>query len=125
MKALHRIKICDLLLAAVILTAAVIVFLLPFFADKAAYAEIFCVESGDTYDLSLEYDIEKEIVSRGVTLTVSVEDGSISVSASNCRDGICKNTPPISRAGQSIVCAPAGVVISIIGKEDAVDGVAG
>ena len=119
------LKIGDILLMAVILLSALFLFVLPFFAEEAATAEIVIAESGEIKTISLDKNQTYDITTRGVTLTVCVEDGMVFVSHSDCRDGICRNTPPISRAGQTIVCAPAGVVVRVTGKEAVVDGVSG
>jgi hypothetical protein len=119
------LKIGDILLMAMILLFAIVLFLLPFFAEDATTAEIVIAESGEVKTIPLDKNQTYAITARGVTLTVCVEDGKVFVSHSDCRDGICRNTPPISRAGQTIVCAPAGVVVRVTGKEAVVDGVSG
>ena len=53
--------------------------------------------------------------SNGCTLTVSVSGGAISVSESDCPNQDCVRSGAISRAGQSIVCLPARIVIEIVG----------
>lgn len=51
-------------------------------------------------------------------LTVHISDGKVWVTEANCDDKTCEHTGKISRAGQSIVCLPNGIVVSIIGKSD-------
>lgn len=119
------IKIGDILLAACVLLAAAYLFIRPLFTEEAENAEIVFAETGETQIIPLDLDKEYDVISRGIEMKVRVKDGSVDVSGSTCRDGICKNTPPISRAGQSIVCAPAGVVVRIAGEEALVDGVSG
>ncbi len=118
------IKVGDVILIAVILCATVILFLLPLFSDKAEFAEIVFAENGEVRIISLKEDAQYNISSRGVDLTVCVNNGEVYVLESTCRDGICTSTPPISRSGQSIVCAPAGVVVRISGEGAIVDAVA-
>ncbi len=120
-----KLKLGDILLMAAILLVALLLFFLPFLAEEGASAQIVIAETGEVRTVSLDTDASYQIDSRGVSLTVQVENGKISVAQSDCRDGICRNTPAISRPGQSIVCAPAGVVIRISGEEAAVDGVSG
>ncbi len=123
----HRFgwKIGDVLLMLLLLLTAVLLFLFPFFSNKGAIAEIVIAETGEVHKIPLGTDAEYEVSSRGVHLTVCVKNGEAFVSHSDCRDGICSGTPPISRGGQSIVCAPAGVVVRITGEEAMVDGVSG
>ncbi len=125
MKPKLGIKFGDVILMAGIVILALVLFVLPFFAEKATTAEIVYAETGETRKLPLDKDAAYDIESRGVKLSVRVQDGEVFVETSDCRDAVCKNTPPISRAGQSIVCAPAGVVIRISGEGAVVDGVSG
>ena len=123
----HRfgLRIGDVLLMLFLLLLAVFLFFLPFMAQQAQNAEIVIAQTGEIRTVSLNTDATYEISSRGINLTVQVKDGTIFVAGADCRDGICRATLPISRAGQSIVCAPAGVVVRITGEEALVDGVSG
>ena len=58
-------------------------------------------------------------------LTVRICGGSVSVSESDCPGQDCVRTGSISRAGQSIVCLPAQVVISLESAASEVDVVLG
>ncbi len=118
-------KIGDFILAGAIFLASAILLVRPFLAENASFAELVLAETGEVVEISLTEDSERTVISRGVTLTVTVSGGALYVSSSDCRDGICRSTPQISRAGQSIVCAPAGVVLRVVGGEAYVDGVSG
>ncbi len=118
------LKIGDGVLMAGILVMAVLLFLLPLLASPASFAELVTADGGISV-IDLEKDTVFDITSRDITLTLCVRNGELFVSHSTCRDSVCRNTPPISRAGQSIVCAPAGVVIRIIGEGAEVDGATG
>lgn len=69
----------------------------------------------------------------GYTLTLSSSysdlpfspEWSVRVSDSDCPGQDCVHTGAISRAGQSIVCLPAQVVISLVGAASDVDAVLG
>ncbi len=123
----HRfgLKWGDILLMAALFLVALGLFFLPFLKEEAATVEIRMAETGQVRTIPLTLDATYEIAARDVELTVQVKDGAVSITHSTCRDQICRNTPPISRAGQSIVCAPAGVVVQIMGEEAVVDGVSG
>ncbi len=119
------IKLGDVILMVLLLVTAICLLLLPRLKETAATAEIVMAETGQVKTVSLNIDADYEILSRGISLLISVRDGEISVAHADCPDGICTNTPPISRPGQSIVCAPAGVVVRITGEGAIVDGVSG
>ena len=67
------------------------------------------------------------VTSRGDTLHVAAEGGAVSVTDSDCPTRDCVHTGAISRAGQSIVCLPAQVVVHLEGASgtDAPDVIVG
>ena len=58
---------------------------------------------------------EATVTSRGYTLHIAAEGGAVSVTDSDCPTQDCVHTGAISRAGQSIVCLPAQVVVHLEG----------
>ena len=52
-------------------------------------------------------------------LTVIIENGEARVAGSTCRDGFCEKHAPVSRAGETIVCLPRGVIIRVTGEGEA------
>ena len=56
--------------------------------------------------------------------TLVIRDGEADIVAATCPDGVCVRHRPVSREGESIICLPNRVVVTIRGgKEAAVDGV--
>ena len=49
-----------------------------------------------------------------------IKDGKAFVETATCRDGICAAHAPISREGESIVCLPHKVVITVKRSENKV-----
>ena len=70
---------------------------------------------------------EATVTSRGYMLHIAAEGGAVSVTDSNCPTRDCVHTGAISRAGQSIVCLPAQVVVHLEGASgtDAPDVIVG
>lgn len=58
---------------------------------------------------------EATVTSRGYMLHIAAEGGTVSVTDSDCPTQDCVHTGAISRAGQSIVCLPAQVVVHLEG----------
>lgn len=62
----------------------------------------------------------------GFSLTLVVEDGQARVEDSTCPDLICQHHAPVSKSGESIICLPGQVTITVEGGErhghDAVSG---
>ena len=54
-----------------------------------------------------------------------IRDGKAYVETATCPDGICAAHKPISREGESIVCLPHRVVVTVVtGRDDAPDIIA-
>lgn len=59
----------------------------------------------------------------GMVLTVELDVGRIRVKDSTCPDLLCVHSGWLSRGGQAAACVPAGVSITVLGGDNAVDGV--
>lgn len=119
-----KFSVWDAVSAAAILLAALFLALLPLLlADEGTYLEIVTPETTLTYAL----DENREIVldEGGISLTVVIEDGEAYVKDSTCPDGVCRASGRISKSGESVLCAPAGVKLTVRGGADDVDFVAG
>lgn len=72
-----------------------------------------------TYDgKSAEYDlnIDREITIEN-KLTVCIKDGAVWVKDAECPDKICRKHGAIKKANETIVCAPQGITLRIVGKK--------
>lgn len=78
-----------------------------------------------TVNYPLATDTEFELANNGITLRIKIENGSAQVASSDCSDLVCLHSAAISRRGQSIVCAPGGIALTIIGGEGDHDATAG
>lgn len=88
--------------------------------------ELLVISTPDgSYEYSLSENRTVTVTSRGITLTVVIRHGAAYVKASECADGVCVSSGRISRSGESIVCAPAGVRLQVKGGGERVDFVAG
>ena len=68
-----------------------------------------------TYPLSVDREVEIITGENGEELNLLViKDGKATVTAATCPDGICAAHKPISREGESIVCLPHKVVITVV-----------
>lgn len=119
-----KLSIVDILSVAVVLLCAVLLLWQPWKADEKGDAVIITSELGRS-EYTLTEDRTISLTSNGVTLTVEISGGAVTVLESDCPDGVCKASGRISRAGETIVCAPAGVSISVKGAKNDVDFVAG
>lgn len=92
-----------------------------FAEDKGLQAEIMQngrivrtieLKKSESYDIPIKAD--------GFNL-ISVRDGSISITSSDCRNEDCMKMGTISHGGESIICLPNSLSIRISGSSE-VDG---
>ncbi len=73
-----------------------------------------------SYPLNQDAEIEIRTGNDNEQLNLLViKDGKAYVQTATCRDGICANHSPINRVGQSIVCLPHKVSITVTSDQDA------
>lgn len=101
---------CVLLLAVFALALSLVRASVP-----AVSVEIITEDTRTVYPLSENREIP--IASAGHSLILTVKDRAVSVTETDCPSGICAATGWISGVGQSIVCAPARVLVKIVGEE--------
>ncbi len=114
----------DLLAAGIVLLAALLLLLLPFVASEKGQALIVTTPD-EAWEYELSQNREWTLTSRGVTLTVVIENGCAYVRHSDCPDGVCVSGGSISKNGETLLCAPAGVTLRVKGGGGDVDFVAG
>ncbi len=110
-------------IAAVLLLSVLLIVLPILWSGEGEYLEISTPEGSQEY--SLREDRELRLHSRGIELCVRIENGSAYVSTSDCPDGVCVASGRISRSGETVICAPAGVRLQVKGGGADVDFVAG
>ena len=115
-------------LAVALLAAATA---LLFYLPRAQSGQLTAVitQHGQTVRTVPLTSLDKELVipldDGNYHLTVHVDGTGVYVADSDCPGQDCVHTGAISRAGQSIVCLPAQVVISLVGAASDVDAVLG
>ena len=114
----------DLLAVGVVLLLALLVFaaFLPG-NENAVYAEIY--RDGQllrTVPLSTDTEFTLEDTYH---TTVTVKDGRIAVTASDCPGEDCVASGWISTTGRSVVCLPARLELRVVGQPGDVDFVVG
>ena len=78
------------------------------------------------YPLDVENRVKVECESEEGFNELVIEGGKVSVVLADCPDGLCVKQRAISRTGESIICLPHKLVITVIGGEEAeYDGIAG
>ena len=116
-------KRADFLAIGSILIVAVLLWLVPFFFPNDAPC-LHIVTDSATYVYELDTAQTVNLSENGHELTVLIENGKVKVIKSTCRDQICVLSSEISKTGESILCARAHVLLSIVKREVEYDGIA-
>ena len=120
----HRLSYRDALASAAVLLIAVLLLTLPILTIRSGERLVVTTPEGSlSYPLSR--DTSFEVTSRGITLCIVIEGGAAFVRKSNCPDGVCIASHAVSKNGETILCAPAGVTLTVKGGDGDVDHVAG
>lgn len=112
-------KKADFIIIAVVLAVAGVLFYFLYFVNGDAGKYVQVEVDGkvvDTVELSADY--EKQYDFDGNTNTLVIKDGKASVTEANCKDGICVNHMPVSRSGESIICLPHKLVVTVLDDVD-------
>ncbi|MCM1285947.1 MAG: NusG domain II-containing protein [Acetobacter sp.] len=105
----------------IISVVAVIVCVLLFFlyvinGNDGKYVQVE-IDGKVADTIPLNEDIEKVYeTDDNATNTLVIKDGTAVISDANCPDGICSNHMPIKRSGESIICLPHKLVVSVVDK---------
>ena len=113
------------LIIALLAVAAALWFYLPR-SQSGQLTVVISVAGEETRRVPLSDFTETTVTGSSYTLRVSTRDGGVAVTDSDCPTQDCVHTGVITRAGQSIVCLPAQVVVHLEGTaSDAPDVIVG
>ncbi len=115
------------LLAVAVLAAVTALWFYSARGHSGELTVVISVGGEETQRTVLSDFTESTVTSRGYTLRVAAEDGGVAVAESDCPTQDCVHTGVIRRAGQSVVCLPAQVVVHLEGSaaSDAPDVIVG
>lgn len=108
----------DILLCVVVLLVALIAFLVFKATMKDGNFAVVLIDGEEKYRYSLSENGEHLIKNGEFENLLVIKDGKASVNSANCKDKICVSHREISSAGESIVCLPHKLVVSIEAKGD-------
>ncbi len=113
----------DWILAGGILIVCIFFFAFHFLQTKEGEGQVVISVAGEEYAIySLADD---RSVSVGDTNRLIIENGTVKMEWADCPDQICVSHRKISRDGESIICLPNQVVVTIQSSDSAdIDGVA-
>ena len=120
-------KPLDLVIIAIALISSVVAVLYQFNNTDSSLVCVIRIQGEQVFSKSLsELDSPIEYVVNGdIPVNVVIEENCVFVIASGCPDKLCEHTGKISRSGQSIVCLPAKVSITLESNNNELDAVVG
>lgn len=119
------IKKADIILLILIVAAGLIISFGPL-AKKAGGTDVRVTLDGDTYGIySLAEGRTITVEKDGHTNVIVIEDGTVHMESSTCKNQICVKHGKISLKGDSIVCLPNRVVVEIEGEGGEADVISG
>ena len=114
---IKKYRIDIIVVASLLILSLFILLIINLTKVEGAYAEV--TVNGNTvgvYSLA----IDGTYFLNGGTNTLVIENGEVYVKDSNCPDHICENTGKIKHVGQTIICLPNRLTVTIIGESDEV-----
>lgn len=112
----NKIKL-DVIVITLILAAAVVSLVLISVLREDGEVAVVTVDGDEVGRYSLSENVETEIVTENGKNVLCIKDGQADVTFADCPDGICSAHRPIDKSGETIVCLPHKLVISIVGGE--------
>lgn len=112
----------DVLLAAGVALAALGVWVLLLCLPGRGVAAEVAVDGRVVATLPLAQDTVLTVPGTQGGNVVTVSGGRVSISAADCPDRLCVRHCAVWRTGESIVCLPHRVRVTVVGGRSAVDG---
>lgn len=118
------IKKADIVLFVILVAAGLALSAWSFAAGSSGQKAVVTVDGKlyGTYSLSQDQTIE--ITQKNHLNKITIKNGAVQMSYSDCRNQVCVKDGRISKTNQSIVCLPNKVMVEITGKEADLDAVA-
>ena len=119
-------KRLDLILIAGVLVLAGIIYLVFLGSAEDGGKAVITVDGQVVQELPLDEDTTYQVETPEGYNIVEIKDGSADVIEADCRDGLCADQKRIHKTGETIVCLPHKMVVTIeAGTENTVDAVVG
>lgn len=106
----------DLILVGVILSLSLIGFFIFKLTMKDGNLVSVSINGDEKYKYSITDNLETDIITGDDdenTNTLVIKDGEVYIKSANCPDIICVGHRPISKDGETIVCLPHKIVVSV------------
>ena len=112
---IKKYRIDIIVVASLLILSLAVLLIVNLTKEEGAYAEVTVGgNAAGKYSLAIDgtYSLN------GGTNTLVVQNGTAYMSYSNCPDHICENTGRIQHVGETIICLPNRITVTIIGDSD-------
>ncbi|MBE6733397.1 MAG: NusG domain II-containing protein [Ruminococcaceae bacterium] len=103
----------DLILLIAVLFLALCVFFVFKITQKNGNTVTVTVDGEVVSKYPLDTDIVKEIKTASGNNTLIIKDGKAFISNADCPDKLCAKYKPISKTGESIICLPHKLAVTV------------
>ena len=117
-------KKADIILAVLLIAAGFAASYILSFGQESGDELVITADGSEFGTYSLLEDREITVKQDGHINKVTINDGKVSMSFSDCKGQDCVEHSDISLSGESIICLPNKVVLEITGSDDGYDSVA-
>lgn len=121
-------KKADFIIIGVVAVIVSVLAFFLYFVNADSGSVVVVEKDGEVIEtLSLEQDAERVYEFDGETNTLVIEDGKAKITDANCPDGICSQHKSINKSGESIICLPHKLVVTVSNdkeNDDDIDAVA-
>lgn len=121
-------KKADFIIIGVVAVIVGVLAFFLYFVNADSGSVVIVEKDGEVIEtLSLEQDAERVYEFDGETNTLVIEDGKAKITDANCPDGICSQHKSINKSGESIICLPHKLVVTVSNdkeNDDDIDAVA-
>lgn len=105
----------DILLAVLAVSGALLLAAILLFGRSDGDILRITYDGGEL-EYALGTDRTFSLSSGGLELEIEVKGGEVRITSSDCGDKTCVRTGAVSRSGETIICAPARLAITIVEK---------
>ena len=112
---IKKYRIDIIVVASLLILSLAVLLIVNLTKEEGAFAEV-TVDGNVSGKYSLAVDGTYSL--NGGTNTLVIQNGEAYMSYSNCPDHICENTGKIRHVGQTIICLPNRITVTIIGQTD-------
>ena len=103
----------DFILIAVIVLVAIISFLIFKLTQKSGMGITVNIDGKTVAEYALDKDLKKDIVTDYGKNVLVIKNGKAYILEADCPDKICVGHKAISKTGESIVCLPHKLVVTV------------